>query len=112
HLLSWRWLRGGRGEALFYGLGRLPFDRCVEIHLSGCAVRDDRFLDLHHGVLLGAQITMLERLVPLCPNVRAVTFEDPVFDDAGALGPDVLRSLAALRTSMSSMSSIRATAAR
>ena len=32
-----------------------------------------------------AFLTLLERLLPLCPNLRAVTFEDPRFDAAGQL---------------------------
>ena len=63
----------------------MPLDRCFEIHLSGCAIDGERFLDLHHGVLLDAQLTMLERLLERCPNVRAITYEDPAFDAARAL---------------------------
>jgi uncharacterized protein (UPF0276 family) len=78
HLLSYRWINGHRGEALYEGLDRLPLDLCKEIHLSGCAVRQGRFLDLHNGVLLDEQLEMLDRLLALCPNLRGVTYEDPV----------------------------------
>jgi len=97
HLLSYQWLRGVRGDALFGDLERLPLERCFEIHLSGSATDGDRFLDLHHGVLLDAQYTMLELLLARCPNVRAITYEDPVFDDAGELRPETLPSFERLR---------------
>jgi uncharacterized protein (UPF0276 family) len=87
HLLSYQWLRGRRGEALFDDLDRLPLDHCFEIHLSGCAVAEGRFLDLHHGVLLDEQLDLLARLLPRCPRLRAVTYEDPRFDEEGVLVP-------------------------
>jgi uncharacterized protein len=85
HLLSYRWLRGHRGEALYADLERLPLALCREIHLSGCAVRQGRFLDLHHGVLLDEQLELLDRLLALCPNLIGVTYEDPVPDWRGRL---------------------------
>jgi uncharacterized protein (UPF0276 family) len=97
HLLSYQWLRGRRDRELLDELDRLPLQRCFEIHLSGCEIAGDRFLDLHHGVLLDAQLHLLERLLALCPNVRAVTYEDPVFDAAGTLAPANVRSLESLR---------------
>ncbi len=85
HLLSWRWLRGHRGEALFEGLERLPLEHCFEIHLSGCAVAGGRFRDLHHGVLMDEQLELLRRLQQLCPNLHAITYEDPKFDERGVI---------------------------
>jgi uncharacterized protein (UPF0276 family) len=85
HLLSWQWFRGRRGEALYGELERLPLAHCFEIHLSGCEIVRDRFVDAHHGALLGEQMVLLERLAPRCPNLRAVTFEDPRFDAQGTL---------------------------
>jgi len=32
-------------------------------------------------------LELLDRLLEVCPNVRAVTYEDPVFDAAGVLAP-------------------------
>lgn len=93
HLLSYQWLRGRRGEALFAEIERLPLASCFEIHLSGCALAGERFLDLHHGVLLDEQLELLARLVPRCPNLRAITYEDPRFDDAGAPLPATCASL-------------------
>jgi uncharacterized protein len=87
HLLSYQWLLGKRGEELYGELDRLPLEHCFEIHLSGCMVSGDRFVDLHHGVLLAEQLELLARLLPRCPNLRAITYEDPKFDDHGALIP-------------------------
>ena len=97
HLLSYQWMRGRRGPALLGELDRLPLDRCFEIHLSGCALKDGRFYDLHHGVLLGEQLELLGRLLEVCPNARAVTYEDPVFDAVGSLLPESTSSFEALR---------------
>jgi uncharacterized protein len=97
HLLSYQWLRGRRGAALFDELERLPLAHCFEIHLSGCAVVEGRFLDAHHGVLLDEQLDLLRRLAPHCPHLRAVTYEDPRFDDDGALFPETAESFARLR---------------
>jgi uncharacterized protein (UPF0276 family) len=85
HLLSWRWWRGDRGADLYRELDRLPLAHCFEIHMSGCEVLADRFIDAHHGHLLDEQLVLLSRLLDLCPNLRAVTFEDPRFDDQGRL---------------------------
>ena len=97
HLLSWRWWQGFRGEALYDELERLPLAHAFEIHLSGCEIAGDRFIDAHHGRLLDEQFALLERLLPLCPNLRAVTFEDPRIDETGALEAPSARSLVRLR---------------
>jgi uncharacterized protein (UPF0276 family) len=85
HLLSYQWLRGRRGPALYQELERLPLSSCFEIHLSGCQVVDDCFIDFHHGVLMDEQLRMLELLLPLCPNLRAITYEDPRFGADGTM---------------------------
>jgi uncharacterized protein (UPF0276 family) len=85
HLLSYQWLRGLRGEDLVLELERLPLAHCFELHLSGCAISGERFLDLHHGVLLDEQLELTWRLLERCPNLRVVTYEDARFDDQGRL---------------------------
>lgn len=100
HLLSYQWLRGKRGEALYDDIERLPLSQCFEIHLSGCEIEGERFHDRHHGVLLDEQIALFERLAPLCPNLRAVTYEDPVFDAHGLLVPAARASFEKLRLAM------------
>ena len=98
HLLSYQWFLGKRGAALYEDLERLPTSHCFEIHLSGCQVAGDRFLDLHHGVLLDEQLELLERLLPLFPNLRAITYEDPRFDGQGSLIPKSLDGFGRLRS--------------
>jgi len=103
HLLSYQWWRGARGAALFDELERLPLSRCFEIHLSGCELLGDRFLDVHHGVLLPEQLELLERLLALCPRARCVAYEDPRVGPEGRLprraapGFERLRALVAGR---------------
>jgi uncharacterized protein (UPF0276 family) len=92
HLLSWRWWRGLRGDALYHDLDRLPLDHCFEVHLSGCSIAGDHFIDAHHGDLLDEQLELLARLLPRCTNLRAVTFEDPRLDGDGQLLPASARS--------------------
>ncbi len=87
HLLSWQWWQGKRGPALFDEIEKLPLDQCFEIHLSGCEIVEGRFVDAHHGSLLDEQLALLTILRPRCPELRAVTFEDPRFDASGALFP-------------------------
>jgi uncharacterized protein (UPF0276 family) len=89
HLLSWRWWKG---LPLYDDLERLPLDHCFELHLSGCEIADGEFIDAHHGALLDEQFTLTERLLPLCKNLRAVTFEDPRLDSDGSLLPSSLAS--------------------
>jgi uncharacterized protein len=98
HLLTWRWLLGHRGEDLLGGLDRLPLDRCVEIHCAGTLERDDALIDAHHGVLSGWQLTLAERLMERCPNLKVVTYEDPRFNDAGELPGPAAHSLDALES--------------
>jgi len=42
------------------------------------------------------QLVLLERLLPLCPNLKAITYEDPKFDPTGTLVPDSLKGFTAL----------------
>jgi uncharacterized protein (UPF0276 family) len=93
HLLSYQWLLGKRSDELFGDLQRLPLARCFEIHLSGCAIREDRFFDLHRGPLLTEQLELLRRLLDVCPNARAVTYEDPTFDAEGKLSMECVPAL-------------------
>lgn len=85
HVLSYQWLKGNTGERMFEGLERLPLGHCFEFHLSGCQIIKGKFRDLHHGVLLDEQLDLLEHLLPLCPEVKAVTYEDPQYTEDGTL---------------------------
>ena len=97
HLLGWQWQQGRRGEALFEELERLPLKACREVHLSGCSIVNGRFVDAHHGVLLEEQFSLLEHLLPLCPNLEVITYEDPRFDAEGVLLPPTVASYMRLR---------------
>ncbi|TYB61816.1 DUF692 family protein [Nonomuraea sp. PA05] len=87
HIISYQWIRGVQGEAALRELELLPLDRCIEFHLSGCQIVGNKFRDLHHGILLDEQLELLEHLLPLCPNLIGVTYEDPVFDNRGDFAP-------------------------
>ncbi|MFC4075894.1 multinuclear nonheme iron-dependent oxidase [Salinithrix halophila] len=87
HILSYQWLMGNTGEHMYKGLERLPLDHCFEMHLSGCQIIRGKFRDLHHGILLDEQIDLLEFLLPRCPNLKAVTYEDPKYTEEGILIP-------------------------
>lgn len=83
HLLGLCALRGIQVED---AIARLPLSSCVDIHMSGTTIRDDGTVyDAHHGVLHPAQLSLLERLLPRCPALRTVTYEDPRFLDDGSL---------------------------
>ena len=97
HLLSYQWWRGKRGDALLGELERLPLDHCFELHLSGCEIKGDTFIDAHHGKLLEEQLQLTRVLMERCPNLRAITYEDPRFDHAGVLTDSNQRSWEALR---------------
>jgi uncharacterized protein (UPF0276 family) len=84
HLLSYRWLRG-REDSHYDDMDQLPLDQCVELHLSGCTIRNGKYRDLHHGVLLNEQLDLTEVLLQSCANLRVVTYEDPRFRRDGFL---------------------------
>lgn len=83
HIISYQWMLGKRGDEIFNDIDKLPFDRCFEIHMSGCSITSRGFIDAHHGVLLDEQIDMLIFVINRCPNLKAVTYEDPKFDKDG-----------------------------
>jgi uncharacterized protein (UPF0276 family) len=56
---------------------RLPLDRCFEIHLAGSQVAGNNFRDMHDGRILPEQFELLRFLLKSCPELCAVTFEDP-----------------------------------
>ncbi|MEU7166455.1 DUF692 family multinuclear iron-containing protein [Streptomyces morookaense] len=97
HVLSYQWLKGRTGRAMFDELERLPLDRCRELHLSGCQIVNGKFRDLHHGILLDEQIELTRHLLPRCPNLLGVTYEDPVYGDDGELVEKSRRNYARLR---------------
>jgi uncharacterized protein len=97
HILSYLWIKGVHGKNIIGELSRLPLERCIEFHLSGCQIANGKFRDLHHGILLDEQLELLEMLIPLCPNLVGITYEDPVFDSGGALAPKTVPNYLRLR---------------
>jgi uncharacterized protein len=85
HVLSYQWLRGRTGPDMLDGVDQLPLGRCRELHLSGCQIVNGKFRDLHHGVLLDEQLELTEYLLPRCPNLLGVTYEDPMYREDGRL---------------------------
>lgn len=102
HLLSYQWWRGRRGRALFDELERLPLEHCFELHLSGCEISGETFIDAHHGALLEEQYELTSMLMERCPNLRAITWEDPRFDEQGELTASNARSWERLKQLTSS----------
>lgn len=98
HLLSYQWLRGRTGSAMFDEIESLPLRRCRELHLSGCQIVNGKFRDLHHGVLLDEQLELTEYLLPRCPNLLGVTYEDPMYRHDGQLVEKSRRNYGRLRT--------------
>ncbi|MBI1945028.1 MAG: DUF692 family protein [Deltaproteobacteria bacterium] len=78
-------------------IARLPLDACIDLHLSGAHLANGAIVDAHHGVLLDEQLDLLEALLPRCPNLRVITYEDPRFLDDGRLVPKALRNAERLR---------------
>lgn len=101
HLISYQWLLGKRNEELFEELHRLPLEHCFEIHLSGCQIVNNRFMDFHHGVIMDEQLIILEKLISLCPNLKAITYEDPKYDDTGRLFPKSVNNFLKLKSIVS-----------
>ena len=67
-----------KGARSHRDLERLPLDRCFEIRLSGCEIAGERFYGRHHGLLIDEELELLVRLLECCPNVHAVTYEEPL----------------------------------
>lgn len=87
HIISYQWLVGRGGPEYFSDFLRLPLDCCFELHLSGCQIKDGKFRDLHNGILLDEQILALEYIIPHCPFLKAITYEDPKYTRDGILVP-------------------------
>jgi uncharacterized protein (UPF0276 family) len=85
HLLGWEWMQGRRKDEMYRHLENFPFAQVVEIHMAGSESKDGAFIDRHHGILLDDQFEILDFLVPRCPNLKVVTYEDPKFDLQGNL---------------------------
>jgi uncharacterized protein (UPF0276 family) len=67
------------GLPLDFALQHVPFESVLEIHLAGGVVteREGRrfYFDDHTQPVRQEVLNLLARLLPVCPNLRAVTFE-------------------------------------
>ncbi len=106
-LLSYQWERGLRGSDLFDELDKLPLERCFEIHVSGRDAKSGRGFQGPGDELFDGQVALLERLVALCPNVRVIGYEGPLFDVAGDVVTLTLAGLTRLRQVLTAWASKR-----
>jgi uncharacterized protein (UPF0276 family) len=97
HLLGWEWKQKRFGDEMYRHLEKFPFHQVVEIHMAGSESKNGEFIDRHHGILLPEQFELLEFLVPRCPNLKIVTYEDPKFDLQGNLIQAALPSFERLK---------------
>jgi uncharacterized protein (UPF0276 family) len=80
HILGYWYETRGNFDGMYDHLNRLPLSQCFEIHLSGAQLRRGRFIDSHHGILMKEQVDLAAWLIQHCPNLRAITYEDPIWD--------------------------------
>ena len=95
-LLAYQWQRDRRGADLFGELERLPLDRCYEIHVSGRDAKSGRSFGGPSDTLFEAQLGLVERLAGLCPNVRVIAYEGPLFGAGGTVAKTTTSALARL----------------
>ena len=54
-------------------------------------------MDFHHGIIMDEQIELLKILISRCPNLKAITYEDPKFDDEGLIIPKAKKNYGELK---------------
>jgi uncharacterized protein (UPF0276 family) len=101
-LLAYQWQRDRRGADLFGELDKLPLARCFEIHVSGRDGKSGRSFEGPSDALFDAQLGLLERLAPLCPNARVIAYEGPLFEVNGEVAKATVEGFARLRESVAS----------
>ncbi len=87
----WTNERNGR-QSLRDFVAELPLDRVVEVHLAGGEALDGYWLDAHGGLTPPELLTLAAEIIPLLPNLKAITFE--MMDEAIAAGRCDAASLA------------------
>ena len=94
HLVSWEMASGGK---VISALDGFPRERVIEVHIAGGRVERGSggpiYIDAHECAIQEQTWKMLEALLPALPAVRALCFECE-----GAREPQVLSTLARLRT--------------
>jgi uncharacterized protein (UPF0276 family) len=100
HLLGWEWMQNRHHDEMYRHLEEFPYDQVIEIHMAGSESKNGNFIDRHHGLLLPEQFELLDFLVPRCPNLKLITYEDPKFDLQGELITAAQPSLKKLKESV------------
>jgi len=80
HLLAYQLAAGqplehALGQGLERALAAYPLERVIEIHLAGGVVTGQAYFDDHSQPVREELFGLLERLLPRCTGLRAVTFE-------------------------------------
>ncbi len=97
HLVSYQM---ASGQNILEQVSTLPVERVIEIHIAGGRVKQAEqgpiYIDAHEADILDEVWQMLEHLLPLLPNVKALCYECEGVDQA-----KVLSTLKRLRTLIS-----------
>jgi hypothetical protein len=107
-LLAYQWQRDRRGADLFGDLEKLPLSRCFEIQVSGRDGKSGRSFEGPSEALFEAQLGLLERLAPLCPNVHVIVYEGPLFDPSGEVAKATIDGFARLGDAVASWRKVKA----
>ncbi len=76
HLLAYQLAAGlNLNQDLEQALAAYPLERVIEIHLAGGVVTGQAYFDDHSQPVREELFGLLERLLPRCTGLRAVTFE-------------------------------------
>lgn len=94
HLVSWEM---ASGKSVFDAIDKLPCDRVVEVHIAGGSLKQGEkgpvYIDAHEKTILDETWHMLDNMLPLLPEVRALCYECE-----GVAGDKVLAMLKTLRS--------------
>lgn len=95
HLVSWEMASGQR---VLDAIADLPCDRVIEVHIAGGKLRQTDegpvYVDMHESTILDEVWAMLEVMLPLLPNVKALCYECEGMDhDTVMAGLQRLRGL-------------------
>jgi len=86
HLVSWEMASGGR---VLDAIDELPRASVIELHVAGGRLRQAAdgpvYLDMHEAPVLPESWRMLEALLPLLPDVKALCYECEGLDTAPVL---------------------------
>ena len=100
HLVSYQM---ATGQNIQQDLNHLPLERVIEVHIAGGEVRQVEqgpiYIDAHHKPIQKESWAMLEALLPLLPNLKALCFECEGIEET-----DVLTNLALIKEKLLGLS--------